>query len=1093
VAIDQSDLRRWLATLGLDAYADALARHEVDLRALRHLSDEDLREIGLPLGPRRVVQTAIAQQFPRPVETAGSERRQLTVMFCDLVDSTALTARLGPEEMRDLIQDYFSTCSRIVEAGGGYIARLVGDGILAYFGYPSAREDAAECATRAGLRIVRSLPQEWKRHGPPPAVRIGIATGVTVVSDMVGGGFSELHTVVGQAPNLASRIQSVATPGAVLVSQETRRLAGDFFVWSDEGSHSLKGIEEPVRLWRVLGESHPAARFDVRPVATACIGREAELDRLNQAWASAQRDGCQIVTIVGEAGIGKSRLLRAAAEAIGASGAEVIWQCSPSQGASPLHPVVNWIRRDAGLGQDEHEGRQLLEAWLGDGAGPHDLAVLAELAGIPQPGHPARAHLPPDRKRELMCQIVARLLHRRGGDAGCLLMVEDVHWIDGTTRDFLQSLFDGMRSNALLVVVTTRPEPDSRWQAVGADQEIQLGPLGTEDARRLVHCAFGERNAPASIVDDILAKTDGVPLFIEELAAAVLDSGMLKERDGHWVLDGPAPMLDIPSTLHDSLLARLDRLSDVREVARVASAIGREFSFSLLAHVMDISPARLVEALDRLVQAQLLFQRGTLNEADFVFKHALVQQAAYESQLRRDRQELHARIVQAIEAHQPDLARREPGFMAHQCQQAGWFDREVDYLMEAGRASTRLVAIPQALASFERAAEIISTLEPSSLNTRRHIDTILGMMEVGRFAILPRRLQVLSERARLLARTDGSFDVNTLATILFQDGRTKVYTTRYAEARDIFREIVQIGAAQGAPAIERRPASAFAMGLCCQGLFEEALAYLNEDNIGHYKEAGSFIDYIAGLGWIGYARCQMAGDVGLRWGDQSVQEAAAHHSSIYLAGAHVWRSHALMAVRRFDDAIEDASACVRLGESDAIPYLGWHGLVFLALCQCRNGNPDAAERSLAAARELLAKVDGCWSLLDYLPAIEAEIALARRRFDDVVRLANQCLGIAIPVQGHFAAGMALRAKALAALHSGELMDEAYAWFDQAMQRHRTGGAWAEYAFSAQLWSRALLEHDKAGAASKWLDTAGSVAARHGFHLARCEFAAGTIS
>jgi class 3 adenylate cyclase/tetratricopeptide (TPR) repeat protein len=1092
---DFGGLRYWLATLGLEAHADAFIQHQVDLEALPYLSDADLSGMGLALGPRRIIQVAIARRNADEAQSAISDRRQLTVLFCDLVGSTALSARLDPEEMHGVIRAYYSACCRIIEDNGGFIARLVGDGILAYFGYPLAREDAAECAARAGLLVVQSFERDRLRPGSPLDVRIGIATGLAIVSDIVGVGFSDLHSAVGQTPNTAARIQSLAPPGGVLVSQETRRLAGEFFAWHDEGLTALKGIEGPVRLWRVLGETHAPARFDGLRRASTFVGRDPELGLLLQLWATARQAGCQVVTLVGEGGIGKSRLLRAAAEATcGMGGGQVMLQGSPSQQASPLYPVMQWLRWQAALTDDAQEDWARLVRLLGEDAGPDDLQLLAELTNVPVPSAAARPALPSDRKRERMREIVARLLERRCGEAGCLLMVEDAHWIDGASRNFLLSLVERMASRPLLVVVTTRPAPERQWSVGSRLHEIVLGPLADDDARRLLWRVFGEREVPSTVTDAILAKTDGVPLFIEELGATVLESGLLRERGGALVFEGPEVALDIPSTLQDSLLARLDRLNDIKEVALVASALGREFSFGLLEQVLGYPSSRLKAALDRLVEAQLLFQRGSATHADYVFKHALVQQAAYQCQLRSDRQALHKRIVHTIERSQPDFARREPGLMAHHCQQAGLADAEVDYLLAAGRLSTRLVAIAEALAWFERAVEVLGRLEPSPRNVRCEIEAITGMMDVGRFAIMPARLRALSGRARELAHTEFAVvDLETFAAILFQDGRAKVYTSRYGEARETFQEIVQLGVAHKSRTIERKPASAFAMGLCCQGLFAEMLAFLDEDSIDYYKAAGSFIDYIAGLGWLGYARCQTGGDAGLRWGNQSVHEANAVRAPIYVAGAHIWRSHAFMAVRRHEEAIADALNCVRVNETQAIPYLSWHGYVFLALCQCRGGDPDGAEESLAQARKQLALADGCWSLLDYVPAIEAELALVRGRLDECVGHADSALAIASRADGHFTKGMAWRAKALACLLLGRPLDEAEALFALAMGQHTRGVARAESAFSAQVWSQALRHRGEDVASAHWARAAQAIAGQYGFDLARCEFSGTTFS
>ena len=1120
------EFRGWLEALGLGAHADTFASQDVDFGSLHLLSEQDLAGLGLSLGHRRILQNALAQRqrdVAQPTVAAGvqahghahgapgtGERRQITVMFCDLVGSSALSVRFDPEDLRNLIHAYYSSCCRIIEESGGFIARLVGDGILAYFGYPAAREDAAECAIRAGLRVIESMRNQRLegaagREGDERIdVRIGLATGVSVIGDMVGVGFSELHAVMGQTPNLASRIQGLADPGTVAISDETRRLAGGFFVYADHGLHQVKGFDQPVQAWRVIGESRSGARFDAQHAGHVdCIGRDAQLRTLQGVWGQVRQRGCRIVTLTGEAGIGKSRLLRTASERLDPPpGLTVFMQCAPSQAATPLHPLIDWLRRDTGVGPSDPAGnRARLEAWMDGRATPLDVTLIAELLSVPldvrtdpQQGEPPPP-MPPDRKRQLTRDVVLRHFERHCAAAPGLLMIEDAHWMDGATEQFLGALFERMREHPLMAIVTLRPGRSRSWGNRARVTELTLEPLERTDAQQLVRSACRGRSLPGAVVDEILAKTDGVPLFVEELTAMILESGMLREEGDALVIDGPLPTLDIPSTLRDSLMARLDRLSDIKNVARIASALGREFSFALLAQVSEQPAERLVAALDRLVEAQLLFQRGVPPQAEYVFKHALVQQAAYDSQLRSDRHALHARIVRAIEAHQPDVARREPGLMAHHCEQAGMIDREVDYLVAAGQASTRIVAIPEALSYFERADAAIAHLEPTARNARRNIDVILGMMEVGRFAILPSRLRALGARAKELSQLDGvTCDAAMTAAILFQDGRAKLYSSRYAQARSVFQEIRRLGVEHGSAAIERKPASAFGMDLCCQGLFGEALEYINERNIGWYKQSGSFIDYLAGLGWIAYASCQTgAVDAGMRAGNLVVQEAEHVQSAIYLAGAHVWRSHALMALRRFDEAVADAKQCVALSTEHAVPYLGWHGLVFLALCQCRSGDAEGAAASLEQARALLAQVeDKQWSLLDYLPAIEAEIASSRGDHARAMRCADEAIAVAAPIDGHFAAAIAWRVKALGCLRAGGDAGDAQAFFDRAMQLHEQGGAHAERAFSALVWAHAWKSTGQARESRRWVDVAQALAQRHGFELARCEYGAAAV-
>jgi class 3 adenylate cyclase/tetratricopeptide (TPR) repeat protein len=1102
---EDNNLAQLLNSLGLAMHAQAFEDNDVTLEVLRYLSDADLKELGLSLGHRRILLDAVSHAGGKktrrrawnasPEKLEPGERRQITVMFCDLVGSTEMSERLDLDDLQSLIHAYYSSCCNIIEDAGGFIARLVGDGILAYFGYPSAREDAAECATRASLKILEALGSARLSGTSHVNVRIGLATGMSVISDMVGSGFAERHAATGLAPNLASRIQEVATAGSVVVADDTRRLAGGLFIYADMGLHHLQGLEKPVHLWRVLGESPSSVRFDAyRTEIFECVGRDAELDTVLESWKLARLGQCRIVTVSGEAGIGKSRLLRTASERLArSSGLSVLLQCSPNQTTTPLHPLIAWIRREADIGASNgSEDRGHIAAWLGGGATPLELALIADVLGVPVSGAEALPPMPPDRKRNLTREVLLRHFERHCESAAVLFMLEDAHWMDGATEDFLRSLFLRMRDRPFMALITTRPPEKRNWRDAAAVTEIHLEPLKDNDAEKLIHNVCHGKSLPPAVVSLILAKTDGIPLFIEELTASVLESGLLHDDSRSLAMDGPLPSLDIPSTLRDSLMARLDRLNGAKDVARVASALGREFSFSLLLRVTGQSPARLAAALDRLVEAQLLFRRGAPPADEYVFKHALIQQAAYEGQLRSDRQALHARILHTIETHHPEMASHEPGLMAHHCQEANLPDKEVDYLYAAGLASTRMVAIAEALSHFSRAEKVVAGLPQTPHRIRRHIDIILGMMEVGRFAILPKRLMELGALAKSLSQVEGvTCDAATMSAILFQEGRAHLYSSRYSEARRIFTEIRQLGREKGSPQIEMKPASALSMNLCCQGLFNETLEFINESNVGRYKAAGSSIDYISGLGWIGYATCQMgAGDEGLRFGDMSVQEAENVQSPVYLGGAHIWRSHALMAVRRLEEAVDEARRCVTLSQLHSVPYLGWHGLVFLSLCLCRASKLDEAAASLGEARVLLAKVaDGHWSLLDYIPAIEAEMACFRGDHVRAVAAANQAIEVAQAVGGYFAESIAWRVKALSSVRTGGDPLQAQVLFDNAVRLFERGGARAEQAFSTLVWSHALHLSGHAERARQAAHAAVEQARRHRLSLARCEYGA----
>ncbi|MFT3720737.1 AAA family ATPase [Pseudorhodoferax sp.] len=1093
-------LAQWLQQLGLGMYLQAFASNDISWDVLRSLSDADLRELGLSLGHRRILLAALNGMHTLAGGAAGpvrAERRHVTVMFVDLVGSTALSSQLDLDDLYEALHDYYAVCSRTIEAAGGFVARIVGDGVLAYFGYPVAREDAAECGIRAALAIRQALarpPAPGRAHAK---VRIGLASGVSAIGDIVGGSFAERHSATGLTPNVAARIHALAEPGSILVADDTRRLAGGVFGYEDLGLHQLRGVARQIHVWKVLGEGPARERFSARRgVIHECLGRAAELDAIARAAARVRAGQCHVVTVVGEAGIGKSRLLHAAA--VQTPGHHVLLQCAPTQASAPLYPIIDWIRRAAGVSDGHAEGSlAALARWLGDEATDLEVGLVAELVGTPAHGRYALpAELPQDRRGALTRELLLRHVERRSATGPVLLLLEDAHWLDGVTEDFVRALLRRMADRPLLLIVSARPHRPQDWPEGVSQTGIRLEPLQPEHAIGLVRQVCRGRRLPPEVLRLIVEKTDGVPLFVEELTATILESGALREAEGELVLDGALPALAIPATLHDSLAARLDRLGEeAKAVARIASAIGRSFGLPLLVHVCGLPEDEVRRALGRLVDAQLLFEQGAPPHASYVFKHALVQQAAYDSQLRHDRQALHARIVQAIETWHPETAGREPGLMAHHCQEAQLTDKQVDYLHAAGCASTRMVAIREALAYFGKAEQLLAALPPSPRNASRRIDAILGLMDVGRFAFLPQRLVELGQLARSLSQSEGVHcDAERLSTILFQEGRALLYSSQYAQAGTVFAEIRRLGRAAGSPRIERKPGSALAMALCCQGLFGASLDFLHADNVGAYKSAGSLIDYIAGLGWIGYAACETGqGEAALRFGDRSVQEALQLQSPIYEGGARVWRSHALMALRRLDEAVADARRCVDISRDHAVPYLGWHALVFLALCLCRAGRLDEAEHALQQAGELLQRVaQGHWSLLDYVPAIEAEILCCRRRYAEAGAAAERAIALAGSVGGHFAEAMAWRVKAVASVAQGQDPAQGQAFFDRAAQLHARGDAQAELAFSTLVWAHALQQAGHGRAAQRQAADALQRARRHGFVLERCEYGAAAV-
>ena len=672
------------AGLGLARYEPAFRENAIDESVLPSLTAEDLKDLGvIMVGHRRKLLDAIASlrtvdvppaetppmvlvgggPLPTPLPLAptlsspahggglgrglalegraeiGAERRQLTLMFCDLVGSTALSARLDPEDLREVIAAYHRAVTDVVRSVDGFVAKYMGDGVLVYFGYPQAHEDDAERAVRAGLGIIEAVGRLDAKSVKLQA-RVGIATGLVVVGDLIGEGSAQEQSVVGETPNLAARLQALAAPDTVVIAASTRRLVGDLFEYRDLGAVEVRGIAGPVPAWQVLRPSVVESRFEALrgSALSPLVGRDEEIDLLLRRWARAKAGDGQVVLISGEPGIGKSRIAAALAERLlPEPHLRLRYFCSPYHQDSALFPFIDQLGRASGFARDDLPASKLekLEALLALAAPPEeDVALLADLMSLPASERHPLPNLSPQRKKDRTLEALLRQLEGLARQRPVVMLFEDAHWIDPASLELLDLTVERVRSLPVLLIVTFRPEFQPPWTGQPQVSMVALNRLDRHDRTALVEQIAGGKALPDEVVAQIVERADGVPLFVEELTKSVLESGLLREEADRYVLDSGLPPFAIPTTLHGSLLARLDRLASVRLVAQIGAAIGREFSYALLRAVSRLPEDELDAALARLVASELVFQRGTPPDAVYIFKHALVQDAAHASLLR---------------------------------------------------------------------------------------------------------------------------------------------------------------------------------------------------------------------------------------------------------------------------------------------------------------------------------------------------------------------------------------------------------------------------------------------------------------------------
>jgi class 3 adenylate cyclase/predicted ATPase len=1003
---------QWLEQLGLTQYSGAFVENDIDESVLPDLTDSDLKELGIrSLGHRKILLKAIASlqtgasappSFPveATVAISDAEHRQLTVMFCDLVGSTELTQRLDPEDLRDVNRAYQDACRAAIERFDGYVARYMGDGVLAYFGYPQAHEDDAERAVRAGLGIVASMDKLSAEVGKPHAVvleaRLGIATGAVVVGDIIGEGASEEAAVVGETPNLAARLQSLAGSNQVVVASATHQLVGELFEYDDLGIHTLKGIANPVRAWQVTREGDVGSRYEAKHVGgrLPLVGRQEELGLLLRSWEASKEGHGQAVLIQGEAGIGKSRLLEALRERV--SSENHIWVahwCSPYHANSTLYPVIEHLKRVMGWKPEDANEEKLekLEMALESQSLPLQEAVplYAPLMSLPLPeGRYAPLELSAKQQREETLDSLAAWLLDEAERKPVLNVWEDLHWADPTTLELLGLYIEQSPTVSMLDVLTYRPEFAPPWSMHSHMTPITLNRMERPEVESLIGHQASGKQMPPEVIEHIVEKADGVPLFVEELTKTVLESDFLREEEYSYTLAGSLSELAIPATLQDSLMARLDRFPTLRELAQLGAVLGREFSYVMLQPLTPLDERDLADGLGHLVENELLYQRGRPPRSRYIFKHALIQDAAYQSLLRRTRQKYHEQVAKLIVERFPEMLASQPELIAHHYARAGCYEEAVDYFQQAGQDALVRWANVEAATHLDKALECLRQLpeSPACLERELELQMTLGPAAVQGRGFGHPDVGHAYARAWDLCRQLGNETHLPIALRGLQIFR--LITGELKDSQEFAKQLLELAERQDDPALVVGGCHALGQTTFFLGDLSHARKF-TERGIGIF-DAGKhrlsnwpggqpgeqcFLYSAFTLWMLGYPeqalrRCEQA----LRLANELSNPANLVNTLAFITTLHVMR-------KDLESGLRQAEATIKLGSEQGNPTFLGQGMILRGWLQVvQNPAGDGIselDRGLAIFRSVVAR-----SWVPYVLGLEAESYVRMKRFDD---------------------------------------------------------------------------------------------------------------
>jgi len=1006
------DVGAWLRALGLGAYTKAFEDNAVDAAILQQLDDADLRELGVAaLGHRKKLLAAIAalaaEPAVRPVldgDRQAGERRQITVLFCDIVGSAEIAAAMDPEEFRDLIGHFQERCVDAIVRYEGTVAKFLGDGALAFFGLPVAHEDDAERAVRAGLHLVEAVTAFSPLRQRRIELRVAVATGLVVTGDTAGAG--ALGDIVGDVPNLAARLQHEAPPGSVVIAPATRRLIGNVFEYEDLGVRTLKGMPQPVAVTRVLRERPSDSRFAAVHAAdlSPFVGRDQEVGLLLDRWRLACDGEGQVVVLTGEAGIGKSRITETLHERlVDEPHIRVRYQCSPHHVNSALFPAMTQLALASGIEADDSPTARLDKlARLIQQTDPSHADVvpfLAEMMGIACDGVAAPADVTPQQKKARILQALAGQLFGLAAHQPVLLVLEDAHWIDPTTRELFDLVIDPIHRARVLCLVTARPEFGTPWIEHAHTTALRMNRLGQRQCVELVSRISAHRPLPQAIMQEIVARADGVPLFVEELTRSVLEQPASADP-----ADQPQTVvpLAVPSSLHDSLMGRLDRMSTAKDVAQMAAVIGREFSRSLLAAICDLAPGALDDALGRLEDAGLIFRRGTAADPTYTFKHALIQDMAHGSLLRSRRHRLHGRVAETLESGTPGVtADDEPEIIAHHFSEAARPDRAAPFWLQAGRIASERSAFQEAIAHLRRGIAAAAEMPPGADRIDLQIDLQMALATASIAAqgyAAAETEHAYFEAHRLLeGRRD---DLRQIATIY------GLFVTRW----NLARLTESVGFAQELLSRDRGPNAAVAL---CVGHRSLAVAYnpmgrfsAARDHattaLTHYdpaKHAGLAAQFGQDIGVAACAHVMLAErflgaeDAAASAEDRTLELARSVGHANTIGYALMWAAFGRVITRHLEDARRLSDELMAFAAERQMGFWAILARLFLTAIRAPS-DPPAAIRELQEVRGAFEKLRSAAIWEPLIACVEAETLASMGRAAETLACIDRSLATA---------------------------------------------------------------------------------------------------